>query len=72
MSNAVFIGTVMPSGQLISCFDALVSAGFPSPALFPCLMSYQYAMFSQKFILEHEVTLLYFDALFWNGIDNCQ
>ncbi|WP_372237860.1 MULTISPECIES: LexA family protein [Pseudomonadaceae] len=33
MSNAVFIGTVMPSGQLVSCYDALVSAGFPSPAL---------------------------------------
>lgn len=56
----------------IPLFLERVSAGFPSPAVFPCLMSYQYAMFSQKFILEHEVTLLYFDALFWNGIDNCQ
>ncbi|PKM31598.1 MAG: peptidase S24 [Gammaproteobacteria bacterium HGW-Gammaproteobacteria-11] len=33
MSNAVFIGTVTPSGTLISCFDTRVPAGFPSPAL---------------------------------------
>ncbi|WP_394245276.1 hypothetical protein [Halopseudomonas laoshanensis] len=72
MSAVTILGPVGGSGIELPYFSSTVSAGFPSPALFPCLMSYQYAMFSQKFILEHEVTLLYFDALFWNGIDNCQ
>ena len=72
MSAVTILGPVGSSAIELPFFSSRVSAGFPSPALFPCLMSYQYAMFSQKFILEHEVTLLYFDALFWNGIDNCQ
>lgn len=64
-------GVKLPRLQ-IPFFGHTVRAGFPSPAVFPCRVSYQYIMLFQKVVLEQKVSPLGFNAFFLNCADICQ